>query len=136
MLRLIVNFGRAKFPLCRENPEVRKILDLTKDGKVQWGNGELTEKYPDWEIIFTAESEGRKLSLRKKRYSSYGGWVLNEELRLSEIVNGDSKLIGHYVTCQDYVETIEAQGDPFMQDLVKFVIDGFRSSMGLHWSVA
>ena len=121
----------------KEDPQVDQVLEQTRSGNLKWRNTEFTE--PSWacrKIGFTADDGQREFTLERGNLLTNGGWVteVNSLLKIKDKTSNQEST-HTFVSHDDYVECLYESGYPGVSSLAMFVIDQFRSSMNLHWSI-
>ena len=120
-----------------EDPQVDQVLEQTRLSQLQWRNTEFSEpSFACWKICFTADDGQKELTLEKESLLTNGGWITQDSsvLRINDKNTGQEST-HTYREDNDYVECLLASGYPGVSSLARFVIDQFRPSMNLHWSV-
>lgn len=121
----------------KENPQVDQVLEQTKADQLKWqSTGLLEPSWACWKIGFIADDGQRELTLEKEHLLTSGGWVTEVKslLKIRDKTTGQESTHTHS-SHDDYVECLYESGYPGVSTLARFVIDQFRPSMNLHWSV-
>ena len=121
----------------KEDPQVDQVLEQTRTGQLKWHNTEFSEpSFACWKISFTADDSKKEYTLTRECLLRIGGWisVVISLLRVKDKTSGQEST-HTFQSRDDYVECLYESGYPGVSGLAMFVIDQFRPSMNLHWSV-
>ena len=121
----------------KADPQVDLVFEQTKSGNIKWENTGFSEPNgTSFKISFTADDGQRELILKKESFLENGGWVSTDNSVLTVKDKNTGQESTHaYHESSDYVETLEAAGYLPVSELARFVIDQFRPTMNLHWSI-
>lgn len=121
----------------KEDPQVDEVLERTRSGNLKWQNtGFIEPSWACWKINFSADDNQRELTLEKESLIENGGWVSTDRSLLKIKNKHTGQESTHiYHESNDYVECLNASGYPGVSSLTRFVIDQFRPTLNLHWSV-
>ena len=121
----------------KEDPQVDLVLEQTRFGSLKWKNTGFSEpSWGCWKIGFAADNGKSEFTLAKEHLLTTGGWITEVQslLKIKDKNNGQES-IHVYRSHDDYVECLYESGYPGVSSLSRFLIDQFRPSMQLHWSV-
>jgi|SRR3989344_1074720 len=124
---------KARFMSEQANERVKRILELTRKEDIRWQLKEFDRRI--WSIEFNAEHESKTLIL-KKSSEAPGRWYISENASLeAKTQDGNTLWSSAYYHKYDHVETLDKGGDFPVSALASLVIEKFRKSLDLHWSI-